>query len=227
LGKDYNTFKTANTAIDNEMRVLYSTPSAADNFLPAIVKSGSSNPAKVTVNQGDKFYKIVPKGIDINGPSPYYLSEAEYQWIKANPSQLEQKLGLPLSSVGAEYDVFKIVPKGNNIGSPSVYYVDQTQLNLIKVNPEKLEQVLGLPLGIVNAEYDVFKITFQGNSGYVFKSTVAGTEQFANSTPMLKYLTPGGGTQSLILDNMDGARWLKGSTPIESIKPNILPLIVN
>ncbi len=47
-------------------------------------------------------------------PSPYYLSEAEYQWIKANPAQLEQKLGLPLSSVNAEYDVFTITSQANN-----------------------------------------------------------------------------------------------------------------
>jgi hypothetical protein len=124
-------------------------------------------------------------------------------------------------------EFFKIVPKGNNIGSPSAYYVDQAQLNLIKANSENLEQVLGLPLGSVNAEYDVFKITFQGNSGYVFKSTVAGTEQFANATPALKYITPGGGIQTLILDNMDGAKWIKGSAPIESIIPNKLPLIGN
>lgn len=97
----------------------------------------------------------------------------------------------------------------------------------VGANPEKLEQVLGLPLGSVNAEYDVFKITYQGSSGYVFKSTVAGTEQFANATPSLKYLTPGGGTQTLILDNMDVAKWLKGTTPIESIAPNKLPLIGN
>jgi hypothetical protein len=114
LGKDYGAFKSANTALDNEMRAMYTTPSAADNFLPGIVNSGSTNPVKVTVNQGEKFYKIVPKGSNINGPSPYYLSEAEYQWIKANPSQLEQKLGLPLSSVSAEYDVFTITSKANN-----------------------------------------------------------------------------------------------------------------
>lgn len=51
---------------------------------------------------------------NINSPSAYYLSETEYQWIKANPSQLEQKLGLPLSNVNAEYDVFTITSKVNN-----------------------------------------------------------------------------------------------------------------
>jgi hypothetical protein len=114
VGKDYNAFKTANTTLDNEMRAMYSTQAAADNFLPGVVNSGVASPVKVTVNQGDKFYKIVPKGGNINTPSPYYLSEAEYQWIKANPAQLEQKLGLPLSSVNAEYDVFTITSQANN-----------------------------------------------------------------------------------------------------------------
>jgi len=113
FGKDYNTFKTANSVIDNEMRAMYNSTSDADNFLPGVVNSGITNPVKITVNQGDKFYKIVPKGNNINSPSPYYLSETEYQWIKANPGQLEQKLGLPLSSVNAEYDVFTITSKVN------------------------------------------------------------------------------------------------------------------
>lgn len=173
IGKDYNAFKTTNTSIYNDMKVLNPNEAKLQEFIEA----GSAIPTKVPINQGDEF--------------------------------------------------FKIVPKGNNIGGPSAYYVDQTQLNLIKANPEKLEQVLGLPLGSVNAEYDVFKITYKGNSGYVFKSTVAGTEQFANATPSLKYSTTGGRSQTLILDNMDGAKWLKGSAPIESITPNNLPQIGN
>jgi hypothetical protein len=172
-GKNYSAFKTTNTSVYNDMKALNPNEIKLQEFIEA----GSTIPVKVPINNGDEF--------------------------------------------------FKIVPKGNNIGSPSAYYVDQAQLNLIKANPEKLEQVLGLPLGSVNAEYDVFKITYQGSNGYVFKSTVAGTEQFANATPTLKYLTPGGGTQTLILDNMDGAKWLKGSAPIESIAPNKLPLIGN
>lgn len=114
LGKDYNTFKNSSSLIDNEMRAMYNSASDADNYLPGVVNSGSTNPVSVTANQGEKFYKIVPKGGNINSTSPYYLSEADYNWIKANPSQLEQKLGLPLSSVSDEYDVFTITSKVNN-----------------------------------------------------------------------------------------------------------------
>jgi len=96
------------------MRGMYNTATDADKFLPSVVNSGSTNPVKLVAKQGDKFYKIVTKGGNINSPSPYYLSEAEYYWIKKNPMELEQKLGLPLSSVNSEYDVYTITSKIDN-----------------------------------------------------------------------------------------------------------------
>lgn len=93
---------------------MYSTISDGNRFLPGVINSGSSFPAKTAVNKGDKFYKIVPKGENIKSFSPYFLSEIEYSRIKSNPSQIEQKLGLPLSSVSSEYDVFIIISKVDN-----------------------------------------------------------------------------------------------------------------
>lgn len=90
------------------------TPTLADNFLPGVINSGSTVPIKITVNEGETFYKIVAKGSNISSPSPYYLSQVEYDWIKANPHLLEQKLGLPLSSVSAEYDVYTITSLVDN-----------------------------------------------------------------------------------------------------------------
>ena len=120
---------------------------------------------------------------------------------------------------------YKIVPKGQNISGQSMYYIDQAQLNTIKANPEVVEQILGLPLNSVNAEYDVFKITFKGTEGSVFKSPIASTEQYAKANPSFKYTTTGSGVQTLILDNGNATKWQKGTTPIESIKPNVLPKI--
>ncbi|MEA5259887.1 hypothetical protein VB264_18965 [Arcicella aquatica] len=110
IGRNYNDFKQTNPILDNEMKAMYNTLADANNYLPGVINSGAENsdPVKVTVAKNEIFYKIVYKGGNINSPSPYYLSESEYNWIKANPSQLEQKLGLPLSSVSAEYDVFTI-----------------------------------------------------------------------------------------------------------------------
>lgn len=177
VGLDYITFKANKSKRDNQMRAMYNTSTDADKYLPGIINSGSSNPKRLKVKQGTKFYKIVYKGGNINSPSPYYLCEKEYKWIKNHLQYLEQKLGLPLSSV--------------------------------------------------NAEYDVFTITSKVNQNTLFQSTVAATKQFANLTPEILYNTPGGKTQSLIINNNDVDFWLKSTTPIESISPNLLPELIN
>ncbi|MES2555564.1 MAG: hypothetical protein V4604_05395 [Bacteroidota bacterium] len=174
-GVSYSTFANSNPTLNNEMRAMYDNPAYADNFLPGVVNSGSNNPVKISANDGDVFYKIVPKGNGINGSSPYYLSQEEYNWIKANPSQLEQKLGLPLSSV--------------------------------------------------DAEYDVYTITSLADDNVLFQSTIAPTEQFANSTPSQIYNTTGGKIQSLIINSNNNNLWMKSSSPVETITPSILPNI--
>lgn len=176
VGIDYATFKVSNPEIDNQMRALYNTSADADKYLPGIVNSGSSIPLSLKVKQGTKFYKIVYKGGNINSPSPYYLSEKEYKWIKNHLQFLEQKLGLPLSSVNAQYDVFTLTAKVNCVA---------------------------------------------------FQSIIAATKQFANATPAVIYNAPGGKTQSLIINNNNIDFWLKSTTPIESLSPNVLPQLAN
>jgi hypothetical protein len=97
------------------MAAKYDSMAAADRFLPGLIESGSSIPFKVTFNKGDELFKIVPKGGNIDGPSPYYLTRSELDFVKQHPERLEQVLGLPLSSTTSEYDVFKIVAKKDNI----------------------------------------------------------------------------------------------------------------
>ena len=151
--------------------------------------------------------------------------EAKLQEVIESGSTIPEKI--PINH-GDEF--YKIVPKNpesTGIRGRSPYYIDKTQLDIIKANPSILEQELGLPLSSVSQDYDVYKITYQGNGGYVFKSTTASTEQFAKSTPNIKYITSGGGTQTLILDNFENTQWLKSLTPVESIIPNQLPQIGN
>jgi hypothetical protein len=76
-------------------------------YLNLLIKSGRDVPIKVTLNQADELYKIVPKG-NLPGKSSYYLSKTEYEMLKNSP-ELEQKLGLPLGSHSVEYDVYKAV----------------------------------------------------------------------------------------------------------------------
>lgn len=114
-GIDFNKFKSDHPNLFDEMAAKYDSMAAADRFLPGLIESGSSIPFKVTFNKGDELFKIVPKGGNIDGPSPYYLTRSELDFVKQHPERLEQVLGLPLSSTTSEYDVFKIVAKKDNI----------------------------------------------------------------------------------------------------------------
>jgi hypothetical protein len=76
-----------------------------------ILRSGVQAPTEVNVQQGDKFFRVVPKGQPV-GNSSFYLTEAEYKQLIGN-SNFEQVLGLPLDSSAAEYDVYATVAKTN------------------------------------------------------------------------------------------------------------------
>lgn len=112
-GIDFNTFKSNNPSIYDEMVSKYDSPDFADNFLPDLIKSGNEVPKRIELKAGDKLYKIVAKGQDIQSPSAYYLSKSELDFVKNNPEKLEQVLGLPLSSNAAQYDVFTITARTN------------------------------------------------------------------------------------------------------------------
>lgn len=83
--------------------------SLKESIFNVLIKSGSTLPLKKTLNVGDELYKIVPKG---NGytKSSFYISKSEFDVLK-NSSDIEQKLGLPLSSHAVEYDVYKATAK--------------------------------------------------------------------------------------------------------------------
>jgi len=75
-------------------------------FLNGLIKSGSDIPVKNIVNQGEELVKIVPAGKD-PGLSSFFMSKSEFAKLKTS-GNLEQKLGLPISSHAPKYDVFKI-----------------------------------------------------------------------------------------------------------------------
>ncbi|MCR9173521.1 MAG: fibronectin type III domain-containing protein [bacterium] len=110
-GLDYNQVSLNNPALINQMSLKYGNPGAATNFLPGVINSGSSVPTIKNYSEGDILYKIVPKGNNIQTPSPYYLSQSQYNAVKNNSATLEQVLGLPLSSCSSQYDVFTITAK--------------------------------------------------------------------------------------------------------------------
>ncbi|WP_426482346.1 peptidoglycan-binding protein [Chryseobacterium sp. R2ACT005] len=140
-GVDFNKFKSDHPNLFDEMASKYDSMDAANRFLPGLIESGSSIPFKVTFNKGDELFKIVPKGGNIDGPSPYYLTKSELDFVKLHPERLEQVLGLPLSSTTSEYDVFKLVAKKDNIsGFESI--IAQTKQSA-KLNPGDFYKTTG------------------------------------------------------------------------------------
>jgi hypothetical protein len=126
-GKNYDQFKTDNPEVWQAMADMYTDPATATKYLPEVVRSGSTYPMEVTAYIGQKLYKIVPQGRDIAGPSPYYVTETQLESIKLHPEELEQKLGLPLSSVSGEYWIYTItsVADDNLFFQSSIASTDQ------------------------------------------------------------------------------------------------------
>jgi len=174
-GVEYTAFKANDPDTWQAMVDMYIDTASANSYLPGVVNSGSTNPIEVYAYAGQKLYKIVPAGKDISGPSPYYVTETQLEWIKLHPAELEQKLGLPLSSV--------------------------------------------------SGEYWIYSITSVADSNLFFQSTIAPTDQFANATPNIVYSTPGGATQSLLINNGDPMKWKKSDEPVEKYIPDTLPKI--
>lgn len=140
-GIDFNKFKSDHPNLYSEMASKYGSIDAADRFIPGLIESGSSIPFKVTFNKGDELFKIVPKGGNIDGPSPYYLTKSELDFVKQYPERLEQVLGLPLSSTTSEYDVFKIVAKKDNISGFESIIAQTKQSD--KLNPDDFYKTTG------------------------------------------------------------------------------------
>lgn len=97
--------------IYQSMSDLYANEQLAERFLPELIAAGSTIPVKKTVDQGKILYKFIPKGGNINSPSPYFLSEETYRLAKKEVNLIEQKLELPLSSVAGSYAIFTITAK--------------------------------------------------------------------------------------------------------------------
>jgi hypothetical protein len=84
---------------------------SAPQYLDGVINSCSTVPVRVPVSPGDKLFKIVPKGGDTpSSVTPYWLNESELNRL-ATDASLEQKLGLPIVSHGAKYDVYEIALK--------------------------------------------------------------------------------------------------------------------
>ena len=75
-----------------------------------IVSSGVDIPKIVRIVKNTSLYKIVPKGADIPFNSKYWIT-AQTLMNAIKSGKLEQHLGLPLSRVAKEYEIYEIKPR--------------------------------------------------------------------------------------------------------------------
>jgi len=84
---------------------------SAPQYLDGVIKSGSSVPKKVAVSEGYTLYKVVPRGNATPSPGTPFWGKLDELNKHGATSAFEQKMGLPVSSHGAKYDVYKIEVK--------------------------------------------------------------------------------------------------------------------
>lgn len=153
----------------------------------------------------------------------YQTPEDGEKWL---PGLIESGSTYPIPvHAYAGQKLYKIVAAGKNISSPSAYYMTEMQLEKVKMHPADLEQTLGLPLQSCAGEYWIYSITSLVDDNVFFQSSIAPTEQYASATPEIVYHTPGGGVQSLLINNMDPLKWKKSEEPDEKYIPDTLPHI--
>ncbi|MEO1438517.1 MAG: hypothetical protein AAFV80_23460, partial [Bacteroidota bacterium] len=93
---------------------LYPADSIAQKYLPGVIQSGRDYPDRKVIKKGNYLSKLVKVGADISSPSPYYLTPKELKRLKRNPGQLEQRLGLPLTSNAGIYVEFRMYALADN-----------------------------------------------------------------------------------------------------------------
>ncbi|MEM9338150.1 MAG: fibronectin type III domain-containing protein [Bacteroidota bacterium] len=114
-GDDINQFQTQGLSrsdlpeslVDDMVDASSAPPSFIDQAINDAINAGSDIPIKKTFSQGDELFKIVPKDGTVSDFTPFWVTKAEWDNVK-NLSNMEQKLGLPISSHAVEYDVYKI-----------------------------------------------------------------------------------------------------------------------
>jgi len=91
-----------------------------------IMDSGRALPEERVALAGspyEKLYKIVPHNpADPKGPyptTPYWVTEGQLKYLRQNPNQLHDMMGLPKSSTSQSYKVYEIRPQAGKL--PSVF----------------------------------------------------------------------------------------------------------
>ncbi len=115
VGVTYEGFATKDSLTHANMVSFYPADSIAKKYLPGIILSGSDYPNQVVIKKGEYLTKLVKIGANISGFSVYYITPEELKQLKLDPSRLEQKLGLPLTSNTNNYLVYRIHALDDNV----------------------------------------------------------------------------------------------------------------
>jgi hypothetical protein len=76
-----------------------------------ILGSGKDLPQKVTFNQGSELFKVVKKGAVPSQTTEYWFTKTELDHLMTKGVNFESEAGLPLGSMGEQYDIYKITAK--------------------------------------------------------------------------------------------------------------------
>ena len=87
------------------------SPDRINDLAKGMLESGKDIPIIKTAKPDETLYKIVPKGDDVTGYTPYFTSKKQLDALKENPKGISDTMGLPKSSEAVKYDVYQIKPK--------------------------------------------------------------------------------------------------------------------
>jgi hypothetical protein len=82
-------------------------------FVESYARSGVAVPVPMPINAGTSLIKIVPAGETLSATTGFLVTQAEYTALSRNPATLANRLGLPIGSHAARYDVFQITVRTN------------------------------------------------------------------------------------------------------------------
>ena len=90
-------------------------PNLSNNKIRELAKeqlaSGKEIPIVRAAKPNETLYKVAPKGDDVSGYTPYFMSKKQLDALKENPGNIPDTMGLPKSSEAVKYDVYQIKPK--------------------------------------------------------------------------------------------------------------------
>jgi hypothetical protein len=75
------------------------------------VASGSTPPVARPIDITDNLVKVVPAGGTPSSGTGYWMTQSEFNALKADPASMANKLGLPPGMHADAFDVFQITPR--------------------------------------------------------------------------------------------------------------------